>query len=347
MKEAFILKKNSLENFVEALLAEREVIAPVRLDEGQVSFTPVASFRDIDLSGVNDPLPPKRFFFPQRECLFHYDSEGRIKVEADEKKRVIFGIRSCDVTALNFLENFFRKDFPDCYFLRKRENTALVSLVCLAPGEHCFCVCADSGPALKDGYDLQLTDLGDRYLVEVGSEKGRGLVSPHGALFTKAGENDFKDKEKLLADVKYTNRYGEDFAYLERSVARLTSDKVPEGVWKKLEAGCLACGGCAYVCPTCSCFTVQDFMDEGGGGSRERFWDSCVYPGFTREASGHNPRGAASERRKRRFYHKLNYYYMRENAGKSGCVCCGRCVAVCPGTDNAMPEVVRSLRRGE
>jgi len=345
--ESCLLNKDDLKNFVDSLLAESEVIAPVRLEEGQVSFSPVTSFEEIDLSGVNDPLPPKRFFLPQRERLFRFDAEGRIQEEADEKKRVIFGIRSCDVTALNFLENFFRKDFPDSYFLKKKENTVLISLVCLFPGEHCFCVCADSGPALKEGYDLQFTDLGEKYLVEIGSEKGKGLGGSQAALFSKAGEADLKEKEERLKNVKYTNRYGDDFAYLERSIARLTSDKVPESVWKKLEAGCLACGGCAYVCPTCSCFTVQDFAEEGGGGSRERLWDSCVYSGFTREASGHNPRGSASERRKRRFYHKLNYYYMRENAGKSGCVCCGRCVAVCPGTDNAMPEVVRSLRRGE
>ena len=59
-------------------------------------------------------------------------------------------------------------------------------------------------------------------------------------------------------------------------------------------------------------------------------WDACLYEGFTREASGHNPRAAKAERLKRRFFHKMSYQYM-EVMGRHGCVGCGRCVATCMG----------------
>ena len=42
-----------------------------------------------------------------------------------------------------------------------------------------------------------------------------------------------------------------------------------------------------------------------GNGLRARTWDACLYGGFTREASGHNPRASQALRLKRRHEHKL------------------------------------------
>jgi hypothetical protein len=45
-----------------------------------------------------------------------------------------------------------------------RQNLFLVNVVCTEPhrdiGDECFCVCADTGPAARDHFDVQLMDLG-------------------------------------------------------------------------------------------------------------------------------------------------------------------------------------------
>jgi len=60
-------------------------------------------------------------------------------------------------------------------------------------------------------------------------------------------------------------------------------------------------------------------------------------------AGGFNPRKAVHDRRNRRFFHKLVYYFIQEELSL-GCVGCGRCEIVCHG-DIGMPSVVEMIRR--
>ena len=87
------------------------------------------------------------------------------------------------------------------------------------------------------------------------------------------------------------------------------------------------CGACAYVCPTCTCFDIQDEGNERKG-SRIKCWDSCGFGHFTVHASGHNPREEQSQRWRQRVMHKYSYQPDRLNI--LGCIGCGRCSRVCP-----------------
>jgi sulfhydrogenase subunit beta (sulfur reductase) len=97
--------------------------------------------------------------------------------------------------------------------------------------------------------------------------------------------------------------------------------------WEEIAQKCLNCAICSYLCPTCHCFDIQDEGNERTG-RRIRIWDSCMFPLFTREASGHNPRANGADRVRQRVMHKFNYFV--ENLGEYGCVGCGRCVRECP-----------------
>jgi ferredoxin len=111
----------------------------------------------------------------------------------------------------------------------------------------------------------------------------------------------------------------------------LKESRVGENVWERFGKKCIACGGCVYVCPTCTCFNVYDEATGPAGGNRVRSWDTCLFGGFTREASGHNPRPDQNSRVKRRHEHKL-LYYNKYDVGEMlcGCVGCGRCSDYCP-----------------
>lgn len=98
-------------------------------------------------------------------------------------------------------------------------------------------------------------------------------------------------------------------------------------VWQAVSAKCLACGTCTYNCPTCHCFNIED-RQLAGGGERVRAWDSCMYPTFTQQASGHNPRPDQAARWRQRTMHKFEY--LPRNVDLYGCVGCGRCIQSCP-----------------
>lgn len=341
-----ILQKQALPKWQEALIKEAELIAPVERFGGEVVFADVKKPEEITTNYINTLIPPKRFVLPQLEPILQFSSgaEGwSAEPTYDEQKRIIFGIRPCDVKAINFLDQLFGTDFEDIYYLKRRANIALISVTCQEPGENCFCVCADCGPFIEDGFDVQLTDLGDdRYLVEIATERGRELVALSKDLFAEAATEDVEKRNELAALAE--TRFKRTKTYFSAGVRKISAEKVPEELWEELGDRCVACGGCSYACPTCSCFNVADFRHNGHA-TRARCWDSCALAGFTRMAGGHNPRQKKQDRRNRRFYHKLSYYYIQRQR-KHGCVGCGRCVGVCLGEID-MPAVVEMIRLGE
>ena len=98
-------------------------------------------------------------------------------------------------------------------------------------------------------------------------------------------------------------------------------------LWIEHSMRCIGCGACAYVCPTCSCFDIQDEGKESCG-SRVKCWDSCGFGLFTLHTSGYNPRSVQSQRWRQRIMHKFSY--MPERNESIGCVGCGRCSSGCP-----------------
>ena len=341
--DGFLLKKSDAPRFFSSLALEMRLIAPRAHFGGDVMFAPVESPEQIVWDYSHDMYPPKRFVLPHFEDILRYENGDKIRISnlIEAPRQALVGVRSCDVKAVRQQERFYCGEIVDPYFRARLENTVLFSVVCnRPPKKECFCICCDSGPYLDSDFDVQLTDLGDRFLYEVGSNRGVAASEPRARMLSAAGPDDLAERRKieLRADSLF-----ETTAYFAKAINFISADEIPDAIWEKMGETCFRCGACTNLCPVCTCFTVDDRAEQGTAFTRCRSWDSCHYAGFTREASGHNPRPTSGSRLKRRFFHKASYQYVMRD-GKHGCVGCGRCVSACL-TKLDVPTVLKRIRR--
>jgi ferredoxin len=288
-------------------------------------------------------MPPKSACFPQSEAIFAVE-KGEYREVIAAKKTLLFGIRSCDMMGIRQSSSFMNRDRRDPYFSAKRD--ALVTVVMACPGpqnETCFCTTMQSGPFARAGFDLQFHDAGAFFIIETGSAKGEEALSSF-PLDEPGGEGIAERLETLRRQsVLAIERVG----CIPEAMNRLKDRAVDEALWDRLGLKCIQCGGCTFVCPTCTCFNVCDYPVAPGQGVRQRSWDACLFGGFTREASGHNPRPTQGLRLKRRHEHKLLDYQGTDiRDGLSGCTGCGRCSDFCPVHIGTL-EVARAIAEAD
>ena len=326
MKEDFLLSKAYLSYWLRQLRKEAELIAPMRSVDGDIVYSSVENIHEIVLDGPACLPSAKEFLFPQKEELFRFSRNGVESREASAR-RVVFGVRSCDVSAILLMDRFYGGRFEDGYYMSRRENTSFIAIACNMPDPTCFCSGLGTGPFLKDGFDIQLTDLGDRYLVEVGSKKGRQMIKGIGHIFLRPKKADYDDQYEvnLSCQSKFEKRIT-----LGSARQKILEGKVADSFWESIASRCFQCGGCVYQCPVCTCFNVVDWKDaEGDRGARIRLWDGCMFRGFTKMAGNVWPAEKMAVRTKRWYSHKLVHW--PEQSGRFGCVGCGRCSLTCPG----------------
>jgi sulfhydrogenase subunit beta (sulfur reductase) len=346
-----LINKNDMPTLIDFLRKEHRVFAPFAGKGRDSYFAEVddSTVRQVAIHVANPYYPPKRFVFPHMQKLLTIATKPQVTISACEtnEKMAIFGIRSCDVEGIFHLDRFFLGNaFCDDPYETLRKNLFIVNMVCSDIerdiDKDCFCVCADAGPAAKAHFDLQLMDLHDSsgdFLAVAGSPSGEALLDQ--PFFRKADRTHVTRRRAILSEVR--KHFRTATSWYSAITRFITRGEIKDATWKKIGDRCLECGGCSYVCPACTCFTVTERAVGDGAFERVRAWDACALSGFTRMAGGHNPRKAVHDRRNRRFFRKLGHYFIQRQFTML-CVGCGRCVRVCHG-DIGMPEVVEILRR--
>ncbi len=330
MSESRILQKAALDGlFAKLTAAGRRILAPVKSGE-RVEFEEVTTAQKVAADYVQTTRPAKGALFPRYEQMLRFKIGGK-DVQAEEvtpeaKPTVLFGLHPCDAASLATLKAVFTWDSSDAYFEPKLANTTVIGLSCTHSDAYCFCTSVGGGPGDTRGSDILLTPLdATKYRAEILTDKGRAVLALAPELFTAA------NGQAAPALAKVAPRFAAD-----KLSAKLPA-LFPKGeIWLEQSLRCLGCGACAFVCPTCSCFDIQDERQRYSG-VRLRCWDSCGFGLFTLHASGHNPRPKQSERWRQRVMHKFSY--QPERLGVLGCVGCGRCSRSCPADMNLAQHV--------
>jgi sulfhydrogenase subunit beta (sulfur reductase) len=322
----WVMDKQAMAAFVRGMMADYRVVGPVAKGI-KFAFDQIEDPAELRLDYNTSILPPKKHLQPQEERLMTFTRTGKPVAEMvlDAPLTVLLGVHTCDLHGIRVLDEAFSQGYPDAHYLERRKNTLLVGIECLEPcDEHSFCKSMGT-LTVSNGYDLHLTDLGDAYSVDVGSEAGRALLKQFSDA-RQATEADMKRMNKVLGAKWPRFPYKLEFDVGELSTLMAQSYENP--VWEKLADICLACGQCTLVCPTCFCFNVYDEVDLSlEDGERRRRWDSCQLDEFARVAGGENFREHQASRLRHRFMRKGRY--LMEKYGELGCTGCGRCARSC------------------
>ena len=332
-----IMSKEDFQNFIDALIKDDSLnVIGVKSRGNKFAFAPLDSSEELRLDYDVTLLPPKKYFFPQRETLFTYDMADGFSAKNPEeaKPMVLVGVHPYDIVALLHMDEIFRETKSDPYYFKKRDTAIIIGINIQKMSKWNFSSFMGSA-AIDYGYDLMLTDLGNRYAINVGSQKGEELLTKYAKNVTPALARDMQIAGQKKREVMGMSQQKFDFP--PELIPELLKDSYGKsGFWEKHSEKCLACGSCVLVCPTCYCFDVKDNPDLTlEHGERIRTWDGCLLEDFAKIASGENFRATRPTRYRHRYFKKGKYLFDR--FGFISCVGCGRC------SSNCLPDIANPV----
>jgi hypothetical protein len=194
---------------------------------------------------ANGPQAIKPILFKPKETVFRVErsAEGKLSFtphEASGPPVAVFGVRACDIAGMVVQDKVFvTNKSADFRYRKRREQLFVVAVNCGYSSQNCFCVSAGTGPEVKDNYDIVMTELGNGFVVNAGSEKGRKILdllqlsNAETTQFEKAEQRRQQARQMQTKRIPFDNSkklYEVLFANLDHTR------------WKEVADICLSCG---------------------------------------------------------------------------------------------------------
>ncbi len=243
-----------------------------------------------------------------------------------QRKIALIGARACEVAAISVQDKVLAGGVHgDADYIARRANTFVLAVHCADPSGTCFCVSMNTGPRVREGFDLALTELPEsnhRFVVDIGTELGAQIIAKIQS--ENAPEIDTKTAAARIEQA--AGRMGR--ALNTDGIKELFYANIESPRWEAIAQKCIGCANCTMVCPTCFCTTVEDTTSlDGDEAQRTRKWDSCFTMPYS-HIHGGSVRTSLAARYRQWISHKLANWI--DQFGSSGCVGCGRCITWCP-----------------
>ena len=349
MEEPCLIEKSELNRLIERLIREGFLVLGPRVEDSAILYCEIQSMRDLprgyrdtqepgkyrvaESSGENyfefnlGPHSWKQFLFPPKQKVTSCkktDNGWEFTTNVDSPPKFAFlGVRACELAAIEVQDRVFLEGpFVDPVYQARRESTFIIAVNCTVAASTCFCTSMGTGPKCKSAFDLALTELDDGFVVEVGTTRGRSMISD---LNIRKIDREHASDSQLLqqrACDQITKRMDTS------GIRNLLLENLDHPHWDDVAKRCLSCTNCTMVCPTCFCSSVTEVSNLSGDQiERERQWDSCFNVDFSYTASG-TVRDDVRSRYRQWLTHKLASWH--DQFDSSGCVGCGRCITWCP-----------------
>jgi len=319
METVFI---SNLKAFLDIAAEEMELYVPERSGERFIYNRYDSSGRkQVDFNNIRAGTSVKEFLFPVRELASV--TPGRF--EPDELRPfAVFGLQQCDIRSMSILDKvFIEEEFEDRLYTARRKKMFIISTDCTEPGESCFCNLFDGRGFVESGFDLNVSEIKDGFIIETGSSKGKDFVDRHSELFGEvpAVLLSLRDKNRAGTQKQLEQQNAE--LRFDRTIREIVESSQEAEVYDEEAEKCIECQACTRVCPTCHCFYLYDEKRKDYF-TKMKMWDSCMRYGYAAVAGGANPRKTLGDRLKHRLLHK--FVYFMDRYGIEMCVGCGRCV---------------------
>jgi len=318
------ISKEAFKKFIDGVVAARKVVA-VQAKGQKFDFAPLVSADDLQLGYDVTLSPPKKYFLPACETLMTFERGVSYQSQFDDEEFVLLGVHPYDMIAINQMDALLSQDNYDSHYMKRRDNATIVACDVVNASQNVFASSMRTA-VVKEGFDVLLSDIGDAYVVEVATDKGKALMA--GAAIADASDDDLAKRRAVWAEnEKALNKH--QLKVNPEYLAKLLDKAYDHPVWEEKAATCFSCGSCNLLCPTCYCFNVQDDVNwDLKTGRRERAWDGCLLDGFAKVAGDHDFRKNRADRFRHRLYRKAKYVPAKIGVD-AACVGCGRCIDAC------------------
>ena len=321
-----VIKKEDVPRWLEHLKKKARLYAPKK-KENRFIFRPVKDVNEVCLEYIPTILPPKKYYFPQKEKLLKFSIEPfkTAKAIAEFEEYILFAVHTCDIAGIQCMDVVFRDGPEDPNYLNRKDKMSIIGIECLDCCDE-YANCASMATYVpRGGYDLMLVDIGDKFILHINSEKGELLIK--GLTYIKEARDADMEGLERAREAKKKN-FKEEFDAPLPEVSQSFDRSFHSPVWEDVGRRCVACGNCTAVCPTCYCFDVADEVDLSlNEGIRYRLWNSCQMDDFAKVAGGEDFRKGRDSRQRHRYYRKFKYPVDKFN--RYFCTGCGRCTRSC------------------
>ena len=198
-REKYISQSN-LNKFLQLLGADYNVFVLAK-KEKQLFFKRYTQPADNIVIGEVRPFEPLKAFFTKGREIVAFGFSADIP-HAEKKPFAIVGVKACDLKGFKVQDYVFNNhDYQDPFYLKARQENLIISADCTYALDTCFCLALGVKPHPLEDFDLNLSQVKDGFVVEIGSKKGEALVDRNFSLFEQAAERLLRHRDEQRAKV--------------------------------------------------------------------------------------------------------------------------------------------------